>query len=116
MVYTPLTNVTFLCGEDKLKVRTQTLYMKVYFSVLAEMWQSYTYYPHNRQHRFCPTCGTSIVIVPNDRIQDAGKVGINLRAVEEVELRKLRFGYVDGLARDPGDEMRAWEKVKVGLE
>jgi hypothetical protein len=56
------------------------------------------------------------VIVPNDRIQDAGKVGINMRTVEEVELGKLRFRYVDGRARDPGDEMREWEKVKAELE
>jgi hypothetical protein len=50
--------------------------------------------------------------VPNDRIQDAGKIGINLRTVEGVDVGKLKLRSVDGRARDPDDEMREWQVAK----
>lgn len=82
-------------------------------SMRADTRQSYSYHPHNRQHKFCPICGTSIVILPNDKIQDAGKIGINLRTVEGVDVGKLKLKAADGRARDPSDEMREWQSAKT---
>lgn len=52
--------------------------------------------------------------MPNEKIQDAGKIGINLRTVEGVDVDKLNVKFADGRGRDPNDEMREWEEKKAG--
>jgi hypothetical protein len=61
---------------------------------------------------FCGQCGTSLVIFSNEKIPDNGKVGVNLRSVEGLDVTKLKVRYVDGRSRDPSDEMKQWEDEK----
>lgn len=78
--------------------------------------QSYSFAPHNRKHKFCPKCGSSILIEPNDKIEDAGDTGINLRTVEGINLSKLKIIPYDGRSRDSDDEMKAWAERKKNLK
>jgi hypothetical protein len=57
-----------------------------------------------------------MMIFPNDKIQDAGKIGINLRTVEGVDLEKLKLKPADGRSRDPNDEMKQWENKRTRIE
>lgn len=53
--------------------------------------------------------------MPNDKIQDAGKIGIDLGTVEGTEMEKLKLVPADGRARDPDDEMREWDGRKAAM-
>lgn len=53
-----------------------------------------------------------MLIVSNERIPDNGRIGINLRSVEVLDVMSLKVKVVDGRSRDPKDEMSAWEVEK----
>jgi hypothetical protein len=53
-----------------------------------------------------------MLIIPNDKIPDAGKIGINIRTVVGIELEMLKFVKADGRARVPEIEMKDWESTK----
>jgi hypothetical protein len=54
-----------------------------------------------------------MLIVSNEKIPDNGKIGVNMRSVEGLDVQKLKTQAVDGRARRPEDEMKAWEDAKT---
>lgn len=85
-------SISFIKGEDNLR--------------------EYSFPPHNRKHMFCPTCGTSMLIISNEKIPDNGKIGINMRTVEGLDVVQLKTRFVNGRERRPEDEMEAWKAEK----
>lgn len=51
-------------------------------------------------------------IISNDKIEDNGKVGINVRSVDGLEVVKLKIEVFDGMSRIPEEEMKAWVELK----
>lgn len=109
--YVSKENMNFVEGKSDLRVRDS----QVPFCKLKKLMQTqeYSFAPHNRKHLFCSTCGTSMLIVSNEKIPDNGKIGVNMRSVEGLDVQKLKVRAVDGKARRPEDEMRAWEEAKT---
>ena len=57
-----------------------------------------------------------MLIISNEKIPDNGKIGINLRTVENLDILKLKpYALIDGRGRDPEDEMKAWRDEKARI-
>ncbi|KAJ7301614.1 Mss4-like protein [Mycena albidolilacea] len=62
--------------------------------------KSYTFGKHTMAHKFCPTCGTSVMARTPD-----GKYGINLRALQDLDIESLPVLTSDGAATEPRYEV-----------
>ncbi|KAJ6478149.1 Mss4-like protein [Mycena vitilis] len=58
--------------------------------------QTYQFGKRTMEHKFCPHCGTSVMARTAD-----GKVGINIRAVADVDLYSLMVSTSDGAKTEP---------------
>jgi len=53
-----------------------------------------------------------MLIISNEKIPDNGKIGINMRTVEGLDVVQLKTRFVNGRERRPEDEMEAWKAEK----
>lgn len=60
-----------------------------------EALATYSFNKHVIQHHFCPTCGCAPLGFGKDR-SGAGKAAINVRCLENVDLKTLKIIPVDG--------------------
>ncbi|KAJ7094381.1 Mss4-like protein [Mycena epipterygia] len=60
--------------------------------------KSYEFGKRTMTHKFCPACGTSVMARMND---DSQSVGINIRALEDVNLDSLQVLMDNGAAMEP---------------
>ncbi|KAI9795081.1 MAG: hypothetical protein M1816_000103 [Peltula sp. TS41687] len=76
-VYPKVEDVVFEQGQDSLT--------------------GYKFYTNQVEHKFCPTCGTSVCLVPTEEMEFLkGKIAVNIRTLEDVDLEKLKLKKFDG--------------------
>ncbi|MCJ1450574.1 hypothetical protein MMC28_000907 [Mycoblastus sanguinarius] len=73
-VYPKKSDVVFQSGEDKMK--------------------GYRFGEKKVMHKFCPTCGSSLLVDPH--INDSDLLVVNVRMIKGIELDKLNYRYFDG--------------------
>jgi hypothetical protein len=57
-----------------------------------------------------------MLITSNEKIPDNGRIGINVRSIEGLDVGKLKVRVVDGRSRVPAEEMRTWEEEKARIQ
>ncbi|KAJ7464641.1 Mss4-like protein [Mycena latifolia] len=62
--------------------------------------KSYEFGKHTMTHKFCPTCGTSVMVRMREPV-NGHSIGINIRALMDVEFDSLKVLLSDGAAREP---------------
>jgi hypothetical protein len=61
----------------------------------ADQLGTYTFNKHVIQHHFCPACGCAPFAFGTDR-SGAQKAAVNVRCLEDVEIKNLKIVQVDG--------------------
>jgi len=75
-VYPEIENVSFQKGYDYL--------------------HSYSFGLKSKQHKFCPTCGSSVVQVD---WTGSGRMAVNVRMFQDIDLSKLEYTHYDGKSK-----------------